>query len=58
VIVARSGKPDARRHVLAAFDNEARAIAREALGPDERRRALEEIDAGRAGCYQTDPGRP
>jgi hypothetical protein len=58
LVVARAAQADTRRQVLLAFDNEARAIAREALGPDERRRALEEIDAGREGCYRTDSDTP
>gem|GEM_PF-4910759 len=49
--VADGASGDApRRQVLAALDNEERAIRREALGPDERRRALEAVETARRAC--------
>lgn len=58
-LVAESARPaDARRAVLRALDEEARSIGADPLGPDERRRALEAVDAARAGCYRVarEPG--
>lgn len=52
-LVAEAARPaDARRAVLRALDEEARSIAGDPLGPDERRRALEAVEDARAGCYR------
>ncbi|MFN8109520.1 MAG: hypothetical protein U0Y82_06695 [Thermoleophilia bacterium] len=55
-LVREARRPsDTRRAVLQALDGEARAVTGEPLGPDERRRALEAIDAARAECYALSP---
>jgi len=52
-LVTEAARPaDARRAVLRALEEEARSVAADPLGPDERRRALEALEDARAGCYR------
>lgn len=52
-VVSLAGKPaETRRQVIEGLDNEARAVRREALGPDERARALQAIEDAKAACYR------
>lgn len=46
-VMASAGGDGTRRQVLRALEDEERAVRREALGPDERRRALEAMEQAR-----------
>jgi hypothetical protein len=52
LLVGRPKPSEVRRRVLAALDEEARALPSEPLGPDERRRVSEAMDRARADCYR------